>query len=64
MCTNLRAAPLVAALERELAIPILDSVATAIWGGLRIAGVPTHRVEGWGRLFNGLEPAADSRSEA
>jgi len=62
MCTNLRAAPLVAALERELAIPILDSVATAIWGGLRIAAFPTPRVEGWGRLFNGLEPAADSRA--
>ena len=63
MCTNLRAAPLVAELERELAIPILDSVATAIWGGLRIAGVPTQRVAGWGRLFNGLEPVADSRAD-
>ena len=63
MCTNLRAAPLVAELERELAIPILDSVATAIWGGLHIAGVPPQSVRGWGRLFNGLEPAADSRAE-
>jgi len=63
MCTNLRGAPLVEALERELSIPILDSVATAIWGGLRIAGVPTERVKGWGRLFTGLEAAADSRPQ-
>jgi maleate isomerase len=56
MCTNLRAAPLVEALERELDIPILDSVATAIWGGMRIAGVRPERVRGWGRLFASLDP--------
>ena len=60
MCTNLRAAPLVEALERELEIPILDSVAAAIWGGLRIAGVPTSRVSRWGKIFTGLEPVAGS----
>jgi maleate isomerase len=58
MCTNLRAAPLVDALERELGVPILDSVATAIWGGLRIVGVEPDRVTGWGRLFAKLNPAA------
>jgi len=61
MCTNLRGASLVEALERELSVPILDSVATAMWGGLRIAGIPPDRVKGWGRLFTGLEAAADSR---
>jgi maleate isomerase len=58
MCTNLRAAPLVAELERELDIPILDSVATAIWGGMRIAGVGYDCVRGWGRIFSGLVSSA------
>jgi maleate isomerase len=61
MCTNLRAASLVEGLERELDIPILDSVATAVWGGLRVAGVAPERVSGWGKLFRGLEA---SRLEA
>jgi maleate isomerase len=52
MCTNLRAAPLVEALERELGAPILDSVASAVWGSLRIAGVDPSGVTGWGRLFD------------
>lgn len=50
LCTNLRAAPLVEALERELGIPIYDSIATALWGSLRLAGV-SPRLAGWGRLF-------------
>ncbi|WP_119420102.1 maleate cis-trans isomerase family protein [Desertibaculum subflavum] len=50
-CTNLRAAPLVEALEREIGIPIYDTVATAVWGSLRIAGVDPKRIKGWGRLF-------------
>ena len=52
MCTNLRAAPLVEALERELGAPILDSVASAVWGSLRIAGVDPSGVTGWGLLFD------------
>jgi len=50
-CTNLRGAPLAAALERELGIPIYDTVATAVWSSLRRAGVDPARVTGWGRLF-------------
>lgn len=52
VCTNLRAGPLVAALEAELGIPILDSIATAVWKSLTIAGVDPARVQGWGRLFS------------
>ena len=62
MCTNLRAAPLVERLENELDIPILDSVATAVWGALRLAGVDTTRVAGWGRLFNTAYSAIDLRT--
>jgi maleate isomerase len=50
-CTNLRGAPLAATLERELGIPVYDTVATAVWGSLRAAGVDPARVRGWGRLF-------------
>lgn len=50
-CTNLRGAPLVEALEQEIGIPIYDTVATAVWGSLRLAGIAASRVAGWGRLF-------------
>lgn len=50
-CTNLNGAPVVDRLERELDIPIYDTVATAVWKSLKLAGVETRRVEGWGRLF-------------
>jgi maleate isomerase len=50
-CTNLRGAPLVAGLEAELGIPVFDTVATAVWASLRLAGVDARRVRGWGRLF-------------
>jgi len=51
LCTNLRAAPLVTELEAELGIPIYDTVATAVWKSLRLTGVDTRRISGWGRLF-------------
>ena len=51
VCTNLRAAPLVTGLEAALDIPVLDSVATAFWGALRLAGADPRRIKRWGRLF-------------
>jgi maleate isomerase len=54
LCTNLRAAPLVPALEAELGIPIYDSVATVVWQALRLAGADTRRIRSWGRLFTEL----------
>ena len=54
LCTNLRAAPLVPALEAELGIPIYDSVATVVWKALRLAGADTRRIRAWGRLFTEL----------
>jgi len=53
VCTNLRAAPLVSALERELDILLLDSIATVAHGCLALAGIDPIRVHGWGRLFEG-----------
>lgn len=53
-CTNLKAAPLVERLEREIGIPVYDTIASAVWGTLRLAKVDPRRVEGWGRLFREL----------
>jgi maleate isomerase len=53
-CTNLKSAPLVESLEREVGIPIYDSTSAAMWGALRIAGVAPSLVKGWGRLFREL----------
>lgn len=50
-CTNLKAAHLVAQLEAETGIPIYDTVTTAVWKSLRIAGFDTRSISGWGRLF-------------
>lgn len=51
ICTNLRAARLVADMEAELGIPIYDTIATAVWKSLRLAGVDPSGIKGWGRLF-------------
>lgn len=51
LCTNLRGAPLVEELERELGIPIYDSIATVVWKSLKLTGIDAKRVRGWGRLF-------------
>ncbi len=50
-CTNMKGAPLAEPLERELGIPIYDTVSLAVWASLRVAGVDPARVQGWGRLF-------------
>lgn len=53
-CTNMKGAPLAEPLERELGIPIYDTVSLAVWASLRLAGVDPSRVLGWGRLFRDL----------
>jgi maleate isomerase len=50
-CTNMDGATPAERLERELGIPIYDTMATAVWASLRVAGIDPKRVEGWGRLF-------------
>ena len=51
VCTNMAGAPLAEALEAQHGIPIYDTVATTVWKSLKIAGVDTGRVKGWGRMF-------------
>jgi maleate isomerase len=48
-CTNLRGAEVSEELERELGIPVLDSVVVGLWGALRLLGIPTPLL-GFGRL--------------
>lgn len=54
-CTNLRAAQLATELEGETGIPFYDTVSTVVWKQLRMAGVDTRQVKGWGRLFQAVE---------
>lgn len=51
-CTNLRGAPVADALEKEIGIPVYDSVSTAVWKSMKIAGAEPRRIRGWGRLFS------------
>ncbi len=58
VCTNLRAAGLVAGLERELGVPVYDTVATAVWQALCLTGIDPALLAGWGRLFAPLTAIA------
>ena len=51
VCTNMRGASLVPALEAELGIPIYDSISVTVWKSLLLASADPARVTGWGRLF-------------
>jgi len=50
-CTNLRGAPLVEELEREIGIPIYDTISTVVWKSLKQAGADPSRIRHWGSLF-------------
>jgi len=51
VCTNMRGAPLAEELEAKHGIPLYDTVSTTVWKSLKVAGVDTKRVKGWGRIF-------------
>ena len=50
-CTNFRGARLAPMIEAETGIPVLDSVSTALWKSMLVAGGDPQRIKGWGRLF-------------
>ncbi|MBB3139165.1 maleate cis-trans isomerase family protein [Halomonas organivorans] len=58
LCTNLRGARIVPELERELGIPIYDSVSVTVWKTLALGGVDPSRLADWGRLFRDPRLAA------
>jgi len=51
-CTNFRGAGVAEAIEAETGIPVLDSVSTALWKSMQVAGDDPRRIKGWGRLFD------------
>jgi maleate isomerase len=53
ICTNLRSAGLVQALEAETGIPIYDSTSAVVWHTLKLVGVSPARCGArWGSLFS------------
>jgi len=52
VCTNMRGAAIAPGLERELGIPVLDSVSVALWASLRLIGAPTAFLSEWGGIFS------------
>ncbi|EXJ90074.1 hypothetical protein A1O3_03142 [Capronia epimyces CBS 606.96] len=51
-CTNLRGARRAAAWEKTHGIVVLDSVATTVWGMLKMVNVSPASVMGWGSIFS------------
>lgn len=51
-CTNFRGAGVAETIEAETGIPVLDSVSTALWKSMQVAGDDPRRVRGWGRIFD------------
>lgn len=52
VCTNLGAGPLVAELEAQTGVVLLDSIGTTLWKSLVLAGADPAAVTGWGRIFS------------
>jgi len=50
-CTNLQAAQRVEHWEKAASVIVLDTVSTVVWGCLKLVGVDTRLVKGWGFLF-------------
>ena len=51
-CTNFRGARLAPIIEKETGITVLDSVSTALWKSIQVAGEEPKKIRGWGRLFD------------
>lgn len=51
LCTNMEGAGVAAAVERELNILILDSVAVTLWRTMLLAGTDPGVLSGWGQVF-------------
>jgi len=51
-CTNFRGAGVAETIEAETGIPVYDSVSTALWKSMQVAGANPARVRGWGRIFD------------
>ncbi len=52
VCTNMDGAHAAAALEAELGVPVLDSVAVTLWACLDAVHADPARIKGWGQVFH------------
>ena len=59
VCTNMRGPLIAARLEKQLGIPILDSVAFTLWGCLDSLDIPTHSLAAFGSIFSRGQQRAD-----
>jgi maleate isomerase len=50
-CTNLVAAHKVEEWEENHHVPVFDTVTTVVWDMLRLCGLDTSKVKGWGMIF-------------
>lgn len=51
LCTNMRGAAVARRLEREIGLPILDSVAVALWTALDATSTSKHMLAAWGEAY-------------
>ena len=51
-CTNFRGAGVAPVIEAETGIPVYDTVSTALWKSMALAGADPKLVRGWGGIFN------------
>jgi maleate isomerase len=54
-CTNMDGATPAERLEKELGVPIYDTIATAIWSSMKTIGLPPSLIKGWGSLFRDVQ---------
>ncbi|KAF2638970.1 putative Asp/Glu racemase [Massarina eburnea CBS 473.64] len=50
-CTNLKTAGMVEKWEKEYGVPVLDTVTTVVWDCLKMCGVETTEMKGWGCIM-------------
>jgi maleate isomerase len=51
VCTNMRGAGIADRLERELGVPVYDSIAVTIWISLLLASEDPRQLSTWGQMF-------------
>jgi len=57
LCTNMNGAAIAEALERELNVLVLDSVAVTLWRTMLLAHADPGILSGWGRVFQSPFPS-------
>jgi maleate isomerase len=62
VCTNLKGAKLALQLEKELDVPVYDSISVTVWKSLALACVESDSLSAWGGLFS--NPSLDAQAKA